>query len=88
MTKRELENALIGGGRVTAADVARTNRKRDVLTLRYRWPENVDGRIWHGVRDLVIGEAQRLAASHRLQVEIMDPRGWVIEVVEPEGGRK
>lgn len=83
-TKSKIEDRAISGLPVDGHAVARVSRDRRKMTLRYRWPENVDARIWDGVRRAFMRLAHAIADETRRNVEIYDPRGWMLECVEPE----
>jgi hypothetical protein len=72
------------GGRVDGSDVARVSRDSRVITLRHRWPEHVDGRVWDAVSRAFRALAQETADRTGHTVEVYDPRGWMIAQITPE----
>ncbi len=79
-----IENAAISGSRIDGRNVASVSRSRRSLTLRHRWAEHCDARVWDGVRRAFMTLAHEIADATGRSVEVYDPRGWVVEVVEPE----
>ncbi len=83
MIKRKIENRAISGLKLRGADVARVSRDRRKMTLRHCWPNEVDARVWDGVRRAFMLLAYEIANATGHSVEVYDPRGWVLECVEP-----
>lgn len=84
MKKRQLEIRAESGLRLEGRDVARVSRRGDVITLRHRWAEHCDARVWDAVRRAFLHLAQEQANRMGRSVEVYDPRGWLLEQIHPE----
>ncbi len=86
MNKTTIENCGLSGLPLTLADVARVSRSRRVATLRHVWSENVDARIWSGVRRAYALGAQALANKIGKSVEVYARDGYMLACFEYEEG--
>jgi hypothetical protein len=83
-TKAVVEQAATWGGNLCPGDVVRVSRDRTHVTYRHRWPESVDGRVWHTVSQLARRAARELAGETGRMVEIYSADGYLTEQVEPD----
>lgn len=84
MKSREIINCAISGVRLDLSDVARVSHDRRLITLRRAWPEHCDSRVWDAIRNAYVSGTQKIANDTLRQVTVYDPRGWVLEVIEPD----
>lgn len=88
MKKADIELAAMSGygpygSQLDGLDVARVSRDKRCVTLRHSWPENIDARIWAGVRREAWGLAQRIANETGRSVEIYTHDGITLDQIEP-----
>jgi hypothetical protein len=48
------------------------------------WPDNIDARVWAGIKGAFMELAQELANKTRRPVEVYAKEGWRMEQVQPE----
>jgi hypothetical protein len=82
--KIDLENRAISGLPVSGQDVAVVSRDQRSIKLRHVWPDNIDARVWAGIKNAVMELAQEIANKTRRPVEVYAKEGWMMEQVQPE----
>lgn len=81
--KSRIENQAISGMPIDGRDVAVVSRDRRTVRLRHVWPDDVDARVWHGVREAFMDLATDLARETRHPVEVYAKEGYMLEQVRP-----
>jgi hypothetical protein len=82
--KDRIEDRAIAGLPIDPHAVAAVSRDRRVITLRHAWPENVDGRVWDGVRRAYQRLAREIANSTGRGVEVYAKQGYMLDAISPE----
>jgi hypothetical protein len=83
MTKNEIANRAESGLAIYPPYVARRNVKRGVVTLRHSWPDDIDARVWDGVKRAAMALCQTTADKRGKSVDLYTHDGVLLEVVEP-----
>lgn len=84
LSKKAIEDRAISGLRVNGEDVASVNRKYGSLTLRHVWPDNIDARVWDGVRKAYVRLARDLANLSSKRVDVYSKHGDQIDQISPD----
>jgi hypothetical protein len=83
MTKAEIMNRTESGLGVDGRDVATVSASGRYVELRHEWPENVDARVWSGVKSAAGRLCQEIADKTGRDVELYAVEGHVVDVYEP-----
>lgn len=88
MSKTDIELAALSGygpygSALAGSDVARVSRDKRCITMRHAWRDDIDARVWAGVRNAAWGLARQVADETGRGVEIYASGGWSLDVVEP-----
>jgi hypothetical protein len=84
ISKKIIEDRAISGLSLQGEDVATVGRKYASLTLRHVWSDNVDGRVWDGIRKAYTRLARDLANSLGRRIDVYSKRGDQIDQISPD----
>jgi hypothetical protein len=82
--KARIEDRAIAGLSVDPHAVAAVGRNRRVVTLRHVWSEDVDARVWDGVRRAYRRLAKDLANSTGRMIEVYSKHGFMLDSISPD----
>lgn len=85
MRKAEIEMRAISGLPLDGIDVCTTHGKSGSIILRHIWHDNIDARIWAGIRSAFMSLACDLANFKQIPIDVYTRDGIMLEQVQPDG---